>query len=261
MTTTTIVAVFVVLVLLAIGIVLFVQARERGRLERARRLTALEDAHTRMLRMLNEVPPQFLTTDLRLLLIDRAIELCGEMRALKSSLDVDSLLADDQTQRQNILEAAKEAAPSPQAIDSKEKLDTTKHLLELLFRFVESRHKSRRLEAALARQYLKEILYFVHRAQADLLVYTSNDHLQRNDYRKAIHCLRLACTELEKSKEHKDAIRAVKSYREKIIELEQRAQGKAPAAKVSEDANRLDKEMESMLKEEDAWKKKADYDG
>ena len=260
MTTTTIAALFVVLVILAIGIVLFVQGREKSRLERARRLTALEDAHTRMLRMLNEVPPQFLTTELRLLIIDRAIEICGEMRLQKSTLDIDSLLANDKQRRQEILEVAQGSAPQPQAIDSKEKLDSAKHLLELLFRFVESRHKSRRLETALARQYLKDILYFVHRAQADFLVHNSNEHLQRNDYRKAIHSLRLACTELEKSKDHREALRAVKSYREKISELESRAQGKKPTAQAGEDANRLDKEMDSIIKEEDAWKKKADYD-
>ncbi|WP_097461173.1 hypothetical protein [Mangrovitalea sediminis] len=260
MTTTNIVVLFGVLVIASIGIILFVQARERNRLEQARRLTALEDAHSRMNRMLNELPPQFLTNELRLLIVDRAIELCGEMRALKSTMDIDTLLADDKSRRQQIIESAKGPAPKPLPIDNKETFDTAKHLLELLFRFVEARHKSGKLATSVARQHLKQILFFVHRAQADLLAHTANEHLQRKDFRKAIHCLNLACTELEKSKDNPEAVKAIKGYRQKIEELQQQALGKQPAAKRAEDTNRLDKEMESMLKDEDAWKKKADYD-
>ena len=88
MSTATIVIVFFVLVLGSIALIFVSQAREKARLEHARRQTALEDAHSRMRRLLEDIPPQYLAPELQLLLIDRALEIDAELKALGSKLDV-----------------------------------------------------------------------------------------------------------------------------------------------------------------------------
>ncbi len=258
MSTLNIIIVCVVLIVVSILLIFLSQAREKARLERMRRITALEDAHSRMLRMLDELPPQCLTQELRLLLVDRAIEICGELGSMNTRLDVESMLAADQQRRQQII-GGQTASPTP--IDSADKATNARALLETLFRFVETRHKIGALDSGRARQYLREILFQVHRVKAEYLVFQAREQERRNEARKAIHFLNLACSELAKSKENPVAQRAIATYRQKIQQLEETASGGKKPKKVGASADeKITREWNDFMEEEEGWKKKADYD-
>jgi len=260
MSTLNIIIVCVILIVVSILLIFLSQSREKARLERMRRITALEDAHSRMLRILDELPPQCLTKELRLLLIDRAIDICGELGSINTRLDVESMLAADQQRRHQIM-GEQSADQAPAAIDTAEKATNARALLESLFRFVENRHKIGALDSGRARQYLREILFQVYRVKADYLVFQAREQERRNEPRKAIHFLNLACTEMAKSKDNPAAQRAIAAYRKKIQQLEEIASGgKSTRKVVSATEQKIDREWNDFMEEEEGWKKKADYD-
>ncbi len=256
MDTTTIVIFFAVIVIVSIGIIVLSQAREKARIERARRVTALEDAYNRAHRLLNEIPGQYLTRELKLLLINRIEEVCRELEGLKSDLPVKQWRSEAQALKQQVIDGTDERAPTK--IDSPEKSAYVKELLQSLFKMIETLHKNGRIDNATAKKNLKHVLFLVHKTHADMHVFQARDYIKQNEIRKAIHAYHLASTEMGKSRDHPLAVKAVKSFRTRIKELEE-SLAAGGTTSPQEKQHRLDKEWDNFL-HEDEWKKKADYD-
>lgn len=256
MDTTTIVIFFAIVVLASIVIVVTSQLRERAKLERARKVTALEDAYNRTNRLLGEIPGQYLTQDLKLLLINRIEEICRELASVKSALPVAQWLSEAQNLKQQIMEG-KDQRPSVK-IDSAEKSAYVKELLQNLFKMIETLHKNGRIDNATAKKNMKFVLFLVHKTHADLHVFQARDYIRQNQIRKAIHAYHMASTELGKSRDNPLALKAVKSFRIRIKELEAMTTEGVPTES-KEKQHRIDKEWDSFM-HDDEWKKKADYD-
>lgn len=256
MDTTTIVILVAVIVFVSIGLIVLSQMRERAKLERARKVTALEDSYNRTNRLLNEIPGQYLTADLKLLLLTRIEEICGELASLKTQLPATQWLNDARERKQKVVEGNDQRAPVK--IDSPEKSAYVKELLQSLFRLIESLHKSRRINGAAAKKNLKYVLFLVHKTHADLHVFQAREFIRQNQLRKAIHAYHLASTELGKSGDNPLALKAVKSFRTRIKELEA-LMADDSTSDSSDKQHRKDKEWDNFL-HDDEWKKKADYD-
>lgn len=256
MDTTTIVIFFAVIVIVSIGIIVLSQMRERARIERARRVTALEDSYKRAHRLLTEIPGQYLTRELKLLLINRIEEICRELEGLKSDLPVSQWRQEAQTLKQQVADGTDERMPTK--IDSPEKSSQVKDLLQNLFKMIEALHKSGRIDNATAKKNLKHVLFLVHKTHADMHVFQARDYIRQNEIRKAIHAYHLASTEMGKSRDNPLAVKAVKSFRTRIKELEA-SLAAGGTTEPQEKQQRLDKEWDNFL-HEDEWKKKADYD-
>jgi hypothetical protein len=143
-------------------------------------------------------------------------------------------------------------------IDSPQKATAVKDLLQSLFALVETMHKAGRLDAAAARKNLKYVLFLVHKTHTDLHVFQARDYVRQNEIRKAIHAYHLASTEMGKSADNPVAMKAVKSFRTRIKELEALTGAETDSASL--DAHRKhDKEWDTLL-EDDSWKKKTNYD-
>ncbi|MBW0146549.1 hypothetical protein [Marinobacter arenosus] len=256
MDTTTIVIVLAALVTISIAIIVLSQMREKARIERARKVTAQEDAYNRAQRLLSEIPGQYLTTDLKLLLIKRMEEACSDLVALKANLPVKKWQDSTLQLKTQILE--KQDSRAPVKIDSPEKSTYVKELLQNLFKMIEGMHKSGRIDAGSAKKNLKYVLFLVHKTHADLHVFQARDYVRQNQIRKAIHAYHLASTEMGKSRDNPLAMKAVKSFRTRIKELEALSnEGRDTAS--AESASKLDREWDTFL-HDDEWKKKADYD-
>ena len=129
-------------------------------------------------------------------------------------------------------------------------------LLQNLFKMIEAMHKSGRIDSATAKKNLKYVLFLVHKTHADLHVFQARDYVRQNQIRKAIHAYHLASTEMGKSRDNPLAMKAVKSFRTRIQELEAiSAEGKESP----QGESKLDREWDTFL-HDDEWKKKADYD-
>ncbi|PAV26742.1 hypothetical protein CF392_04030 [Tamilnaduibacter salinus] len=251
---TTIVIFFGVIVVLSIIAIMVSQAREKARLERARRATALEDRFKLSQRLLSDIPSQYLSRDLRRMLLLHAEETCQSLEALKTDLPTGEWRQRIRKQRED-LEAGGEG-PAASRIDSKKKTSDIKIDLEHLYRIIETMQKQGRIDASLAKRNLKVIIYLLHRVQADYHVHQAQEATQNQRYRHAIHAYHMACSALDAVKDHPSAVKALKSFRGRITELEQAAEQQS-GDKAGQD--RLEKEWDSFLSE-DEWKKKADYD-
>jgi hypothetical protein len=255
MDTTTIVLLLTGIVVVSIVIIVLSQMRERARIERARKITAQEDTYNRAHRLLTEIPGQYLTPDLKLLILKRMEEACHELQALKSNLPVAQWL-EAITQAKKAVMESQDSRP-PVRIDSPEKASYVKELLQNLFRMIEGMHKSGSINAATAKKNLKYVLFLVHKTHADLHVFQARDYVRQNQIRKAIHAYHLASTEMGKSKDNPLALKAVKSFRTRIKELEAMSTNGKDGS--TESLSKLDREWDHFL-QDDEWKKKADYD-
>lgn len=254
MDTTTIVLLLAAIVIVSIIVITLSQMRERTRIERARKITAKEDAYKKACRLLAEIPGQYLTADLKLLLIKQMEDACAELTGLKTNLPVKKWQNATAELKTQILE--KRDTTAPVKIDSAEKSNYVKELLENLFKMIEAMHKSGRIDASTARKNLKYVLFLVHKTHADLHVFQARDHVRQNQIRQAIHAYHLASTEMGKSRDNPLAMKAVRSFRTRIKELEAlSAEGKESP----QGESKLDREWDTFL-HDDEWKKKADYD-
>ncbi|QSP93594.1 hypothetical protein LPB19_10235 [Marinobacter salinisoli] len=256
MSTTTIVFILAAVVTASIVIIVIAQMRERARIERARKITAHENAYNRAHRLLAEIPGQYLNTDLKLILVNQMEYACRQLGGLKSDLPVQRWLESTLRLKHQVLE--NEDHRKPVKIDSPERASQVKELLQNLFNLIESTHKSGQIDSATAKKNLKYVLFLVHKTHADLHVFQARDFVKQNQIRKAIHAYHLASTELGKSRDNPRALRAIKSFRTRIKELESlNAEGKETAN--SELQAKLDREWDNFLHDNE-WKKRADYD-
>lgn len=256
MNTTTIIIALAAIVVISIAVMVISQMREKARIERVRRTTALEDSYKRCARLLSELPGQYLTSELKLLLLKRMEDVCNDLAGLKSDLPVEQWR--ESAQQLKILIQENRDDVRPVKIDSAEKSTYVKELLQNLFKMIEAMHKSGRINGATAKKNLKYVLFLVHKTHADLHVFQARDLISQNQIRKAIHAYHLASTEMGKSKDNPLAMKAVKSFRTRIKELEALiADGENAGSAESE--SKLDKQWDNFL-HDDEWKKKADYD-
>ncbi|WP_166255399.1 hypothetical protein [Marinobacter salicampi] len=256
MDTTTVVIFFAGIVFISIAAIVVSQMRERAKIERARRVTALQDAYNRTHRLLTDIPGQYLTRELKMLLVNRIEEICRDLGGLKSDLPVAQWRSEAQTLKQQVTENTDERAPTK--IDSPEKSAYVKELLQSLFKMIEALHKSGRIDTPTAKKNLKHVLFLIHKTHADMHVFQARDYIRQNELRKAIHAYHLASTEMGKSPDNPLAAKAVKSFRTRIKELEA-SLANGGTTEPAEKQHRIDKEWDSFL-HEDEWKKKADYD-
>lgn len=261
MTTIAIIGLLALLLITGLVLVVVSQMREKARVEHMRRVKALEDGHSLLRRFIDELPNSFLDKPLRRLILQRALELAGQLRELNAPGNPKALEDADQTAL-SALEAGQIDGPGELPMNDQARVKEIRHLLQMLFRFVERQKNAGRISADVARQHMVNILFLVHRVYADLMVYQAREHEQAKRYRKAIHCYHLAASELEKSKDHSSAADLVNRYRERIKELNRLANGEDPGAERREAVmpSSVNREWEEFINEEEAWKKKADYD-
>ncbi len=256
MDTTIVVLLLVTVVIVSVAILVLSQMRERARIERARRIAALEDAYNRTRRVYDELPGQYLTRSIKLLLVLRMEEVCQQLQQEHTDLPVASWISSVREQKQQVLDGTDER---PKVLmDSPDKSSGVKELLQSLYKLIEVLHKSGRINADTARGNLKHVLFMIHKTHADLFVFQARDHVRQDQLRKAIHSYHLAATEMAKSRDNEMAAKAVKSFKTRIRELEDEL-ASGNREKSAEQQSRLDREWDTFL-HEDTWKKKADYD-
>lgn len=256
MDTTTIVLLLAGIVAISIVAIVISQLRERARIERVRKMTALEDSYRRAHTLFNELPGQYLNNDLKLLLLQKMESACQSLTQLKSDKPVGQWLEEAQQLKQKV--KANDDTRPPIKIDSPEKSNQVKDLLQNLFKLVEGMHKAGQIDSATAKKNLKYVLFLVHKTHADLHIFQAREYIRQNAIRKAVHEYHLASTEMGKSKDNPLAAKVIKSIRTRIKELESMANEGKPR-QANEEQHRLDKEWDTFL-EDDSWKKKADYD-
>lgn len=262
MTVTAIIIILIALALLGIALLVISHMREKARIERMRRVKTLEDSHSLLRRFIDELPPSYLDKTLKRLILERALEVSTQLRSIGAPGDVDGRIEADQAAL-SALESGDPAGPGEVPMNDQTRVKEVRNLLQMLFRFVERQKAAGRLTSDVAREELRTILFLVHNVYAELMVYQAQEYYQSQKYRRAIHCYHLAASELEKSKDHPKAVELVRKYRDRIKELNRLASGGEDEKKQEKKQavpSSVNREWEEFVQEEEAWKKKADYD-
>ncbi|OEY67198.1 hypothetical protein [Marinobacter sp. X15-166B] len=254
---TTVVLMFGLLVAVSLAVIVFSQMREKARIERARKVAALENGFNHSRRLFHEIPGHYLTPELKLLLLGRMEDVARKLNGFNTDKPVKAWLDEIEEHRQAV-EAGADRHPTP-SIDSKDKSAYIKDLLADLFKLIEYLHKSRQLSNAAAQRKLRHVLFLVHKTHADLHIFQARDFIRQNETRRAIHEYHLAMTELNKSRDNPVAAKTLETLRTHIKELEAVA-ADAGAQPSGESQRRLDQQWDNFFEDDHSWKKKADYD-
>ena len=263
MSVTAITIIIILIILGSIAILFISQAREKARIEKIRKTNTLQDKYRRMQRLITEIPPQYLNKELRIMILENSIDTLTKLKGLKPATELESKILSDTSTLQKVKDS-KEAPKSIPIKDEAAAKEVSK-LLELLFRFIERQRATKKIDPATSKKYLIYINYLVSKSKADISIGKAKESQKSGKLRAAIHNYHNAVSEMTRIKDNPLAIKAIKSYRVKIKELEtlaeQEGKGRTPEEEQTEEGS-LNKEWDSYLEKdkEDPWKKKNAYD-
>lgn len=264
MSPTAIILSLLALAILGIGLLVFSQAREKARIEYMRRIQALENRHRLLRRFIEDLPGDYLDRELKQLILVRARDVARELKSLSAPGDCERRLAADEAD----LDALATAEPVPPGhISSADQAKSIRKLLEMLFRFVEKQQRAGALNSDSARYYLRHIQYLAGLTQAQVLVTQADEVVKAGQLRRAIHGYHMAISQLDRTRDHPPAAKAISQYREKIRQLTEKAETQERTEQDAKDGKAKDempdavhREWDEFIHEEEGWKKKADYD-
>jgi hypothetical protein len=260
MSATAITIVIILIILGSIAVLFISQAREKARIEKVRKTNAFQDRYRRLQRLINEIPPQYLNNELRVMILERSIETLTELSRLKSDPSIASNIEKDQ----QALTAVKESKEAPKPVPIKDEASSKEisKLLELLYRFIERQRAMKKLDQATSKKYLVYISYLISKAKADLAVVKAKEAEKSGKPRVAIHNFHNAVSEMMRIKENPLAIKAINGYKAKIKHLEEIAdnEGKDEQLDPEADTESRNKEWDDYLDKGDDWQKKNAYD-
>ena len=260
----TAITIIIILIILGSILILFIsQAREKARIEKIRKTNALQDKYRRMQRLVTEIPPQYLNKELRIMVLEACIDALTKLKVLKPSPELESKLGASLASLQEVKDSKENPKPVPIKDDATAK--EVSKLLELLFRFIERQRATKKIDSTTSKKYLVYINYLISKSKADISINKAKESQKTGKVRAAIHNYHNAVSEMTRIKDNPLAIKAIKSYRTKIKELEvlaeQEAKGRSPEEEETEEGS-MNKEWDSYLEKdkEDPWKKKNAYD-
>tara|TARA_R110001592_G_scaffold585_2_gene3090 strand:- start:2386 stop:3165 length:780 start_codon:yes stop_codon:yes gene_type:complete len=258
MQTTTITIIIFAVIFLGIGVISISQAREKARLERIRRATICSDRYQRMQQLLNDLPPQYLSNELRIMIAERSLETLNELISLNNEQKYKELLEADL----NYIKQLRENNPKfPNlAINTEAQAKQARDNLEALYRFIESQHKNKRLSGEIAKKYLEFIRFSICQSKADL--FCNRAEAAKGKPRVAIHNYHSAIEAFKPLINHPQAAQSIQQYKASIKALEAEADQQNKALKEQNSTINEEKndEWDSFMEKEDTWQKKNNYD-
>jgi hypothetical protein len=242
------------------------QYRQRTQDARQREMNTLQEKLRQFKMLATALPPQFITPQIKVLLGQRAIETLERLGQLDRPDDFQ-----DQIVEWKAYQESAKAAPTAQQgknaaspTGNQIAVTETRHLLKILYRFIESQIKHRRLEKAIGAQNLEQTLYFISKVLADAHVAKARQVYKDGRYRIAIHHYHDAISAYSPLPNNAQAQKVVEQYRLQIKELEKQAtaaqEAKNMAAPSAAATTQLGADLENLVTKQDTWKKKQTYD-
>ncbi|WP_250658295.1 hypothetical protein [Alkalimarinus coralli] len=260
MSATAITIIIILIILGSISLLFISQAREKARIEKIRKTNALQDRYRRVQRLINEIPPQYLNKELRVMILERGIETLSELVALKPDPTIQSNIKNDQQALKTVQESTE--TPKPVPIKDEATSKEVSKLLELLYRFIERQRATKKLDKSTSNKYLAYINYLISKVRADLAITKAKEAQKNGKLRVAIHNYHNAISEMMRIKDNPLAIKALTGYKAKIKQLEEAAEKEGKEGTVNPEAEKesLNKEWDDYLDKDDDWQKKNAYD-
>lgn len=252
-----IVAVLGGIFLIAIIMVIVVYARqqnEKKKIEELRRIRVLADRGRQMQLLLDEIPPHYVSSDLRMFVANQWIELLHEQEQLgckepriKTELEV----------AQNKLQEIRSSnQPKPEPIVDLQTANGVRRNLKQLNKIVIGLYQERKIAQRVAQGYLNEVKLGFTQTLVEVFRASANKAESEGNHRIAVVHYKRIMSELNRNNPNGVNNQTLLECRETIAKLEEII---AIQSENNND-NQLAEGVNVMMDNQDSWKKKQVYD-
>ena len=247
------------LICAGIALIVFVQAREKARMERLRLATMLQERYNNIQLILSDMPPQYMDNMLRVILREQSIYTIRELSKVKSSPRHAEYIAEDEQKIQEI----KQNSPRFPAVtlDSTEKAREVRILLQNLYKLLHLWQRKALISSEHAKQYMAHVGFLARQSKADLFSEKARQAANAAKPRVAIHNYHSAIETLKEVANHPVAAKSIQNYREQMAALNKIADRRSEELKQkSQEKIETSEGWDDFLTPQDEWKKKNNYD-
>lgn len=216
---TTILALLPAVVILGFALYFLVgRLLKKARIQRDRKAALLAAEIRRTDQLMTGLPGQYLTKELHRIIAVRMDDLCHQLLTLRPATDI-SMWQDRVSEVQPVTDDS-DSRSRQTRIDTPAKAEQIRELLQDLQSIVEIMYKTGKVDSASTKKALHYVRFLQQKSQADLHVYQAREAVRKGNIRDAIQAYHLASTDLGKCRDHPLAMKAIKSFRTRIRELE-----------------------------------------
>ncbi|GAA0829664.1 hypothetical protein GCM10009112_12010 [Marinomonas arenicola] len=196
---------------------IYLQFKEQARLEKVRKIAALNNQLRQVRRYLDDIPPQYQPKDMRLWLFSRLIVIYDALIALQP----DATLI---RRRKLTAEEASEFQTSKQKrkvkpINDELMIMDLKRLFDSFHLFLKQSEKDKTLNSDVVTRYSNLLRFYKYKVKADLHAYAARQSFLSGNYEKAITSYKEALIQLAPIKGTVEAKTAIKQYNSLIDEV------------------------------------------
>ncbi|NLQ16672.1 hypothetical protein HGG82_03405 [Marinomonas sp. M1K-6] len=249
-------AVTITVLLLVIGgfiaFAIALQLKEQARLERLRKVAALNNQLRQVRRYLDDMPPQYQPKDLRLWLFSRMITIYDQLLQLQPDPTLTRRrghLAEEMTEFQTSKQKRR-AKP----INDELLIIEVKRLLESFKSFLVASHKEKTIAPDVANRYSKLFNFYHYKVNADYHAYLARKAFLSGQMRVAIDMYKEALSQLTPIKDAAEAQPTIQRYKDVLKEIEedlalQQSEEEVTKSMTDQAENELDDEWSKFIED------------
>jgi|GEM_PF-1946732 len=251
-----IVIVLVGIFIVAIGLMLFVfahQQNEKKKIEVQRRIRILADRGRQMQILLDELPPHYLSQELRIFIASQWLDLLHEQQQLGNK---ESRLKADMEAAQNKLDEIRSNNQSKQEpVTDIQVANGVRRNLKQLNKVIVGLYQDKKIAHRIAQTYLNEIKQGFTKTMVEVFQASARKAEMEGNLRIAVVHYKRIMSELNRNNPGGIHNQTLLECRKTIQDLEERI-----ALESESSNNELAESVDEMMEEEESWKKKQVYD-
>lgn len=242
--------------ILALIMVVMVYARqqnEKKKIEQLRRIRMLADRGRQMQLLLEEIPPQYITSDFRVFIADQWVELLQEQEELgcrEARIKAELELAQNKLQ-----EIRSSNQPKPQPIVDIQTANGVRRNLKQLNKIIIGLYQERKIAHRVAQAYLNEIKLGFTQTLVEVFKTSARKAEMEGNLRIAVVHYKRIMSELNRNNPNGIHNQTLLECRETIAKMEEQI-----AVQSEQNDNMLASSVDEMMEDEESWKKKQFYD-
>ncbi|PCJ18344.1 MAG: hypothetical protein COB04_07415 [Gammaproteobacteria bacterium] len=249
---------FITLIILGIALSGFYvkHSLHQARLNRAVKIAELRDRARRFDHILTYFPPQYLSKELKVIVIDEILSSLTAILTMCNNAKISDLRAKAKLKKEEIKQDGEFDNPRP--ITTIDEANDIRALTADLHRHITSKYKHRKLDKKTAKRLLTHLKILMAQTVVDINVYKANEAQDVMKFRLAVQYYRRAKEELKKAPQNsfiRKQDEALDGAIRKTHNLEIEALKKQVAANPNK-LSTLSQGVEEQIDEDDNWKKK-----
>ena len=227
------------------------------RLNRAVKIAEFRERVRRFENILNYFPPQYLSKELKLIIVDEILlSLAAIMTLTSNKTDLADQKAKAQLRKEEIKLGEEEEEPRP--LTTIDEANDIRRLTADLHRHISSMYRQRKMDKKTAKKHLTHLKILMTQTVVDINIYKANEAQDYKKFRLAVQYYRRAIEELKKAPQNtfiKKQEDALEGAIRRMHFLEAEALKQSPSNSSPPDST-LSQGMNDLVDEDENWKKK-----